>query len=214
MIADAIRAQLQNIVRGEGVEGRKDTCSTVRSHLIASFGADPTLKSEFESRSIIKEKQAEFLIAYAEKTGLLLPSLPPESEYLTRGGESQIYLAPDWLNVIKTNDAVYYATWLEYFNSLVIHNLIFPDTAYSLLGFMKSDEQLTAVVKQPFVLGGQAKLADIKETLSFNGFTNTRRQDYYNEEFGLILEDMHDENVIEEDGILFFIDTVFYIMKK
>jgi AcrR family transcriptional regulator len=44
-------------------------------------------------------------------------------------------------------------------------------------------------------------------------FINTKRQDYYNEEFDLLLEDMHDENVIAKEGLLFFIDTVFYIME-
>jgi hypothetical protein len=33
-------------------------------------------------------------------------------------------------------------------------------------------------------------------------------------EFGLILEDMHDENVIAKNDVLFFIDTVFYIMER
>ena len=51
-----------------------------------------------------------------------------------------------------------------------------------------------------------------KDLLSFNGFENTKRQDYYNKEFGLVLEDMHDENVIARQDVLFFIDTVFYIM--
>jgi hypothetical protein len=46
--------------------------------------------------------------------------------------------------------------------------------------------------------------------LAYNGFENTRRNDYYNKELGLILEDMHDENVIANSDTLFFIDTVFY----
>jgi hypothetical protein len=29
-----------------------------------------------------------------------------------------------------------------------------------------------------------------------------------------VLEDMHDENVIARNDLLFFIDTVFYVMKK
>jgi hypothetical protein len=37
--------------------------------------------------------------------------------------------------------------------------------------------------------------------------------DYYNEELGLILEDLHDENVLTQNGMLYFIDTVFYIVK-
>lgn len=28
----------------------------------------------------------------------------------------------------------------------------------------------------------------------------------------IMLEDMHDENVIAKEGLLFFIDTVFYIL--
>src|SRR5882762_8189368 len=111
------------------------------------------------------------------------------------GGESEVYLAADKLNAIKVNNAIYYATWTEYFNSLVIHNLLFPNTAYSFLGFMENIGSLCVMLQQPFIEGGQADLKDIKELLTFNGFVNTKRQDYYNKEFGLILEDMHDENV-------------------
>ncbi|GEP98783.1 hypothetical protein CCY01nite_50430 [Chitinophaga cymbidii] len=143
-----------------------------------------------------------------------MSALPEGGQYLTRGGESEIYLAPDYRHVIKVNDAVYYATWAEYFNSLVIHNLLFPSTAYELLGFTAGkDEALCAVLRQPFIEGGQADLANIRELLTFNGFQNTRRQDYFNEEFGLLLEDMHDENVIAKDDVLFFIDTVFYLLE-
>jgi len=141
-----------------------------------------------------------------------LTSLPKDNEYLTRGGEAEIYLARHKVNVIKINDAVYYATWTEYFNSLILHNLLFPNTNYTLLGFMEHKGIFCAVLEQPFVEGQQARLEDIKELLTFNGFINSKRQDYYNEEFGLILEDMHDENVISRENVLFFIDTVFYIV--
>jgi len=80
--------------------------------------------------------------------------LPSGSEYVTRGGESQVYFAGDKLNVIKVNDAIYYATWTEYFNSLVIHNLFFPNTAYSLLGFMENAGSLCVILQQPYVRRG------------------------------------------------------------
>jgi hypothetical protein len=144
MISDEIREKLQNIVRGACLEGTADRCSTVRNHLIEGFGTSPTVKGEFESRSIIKEKQIEFLKTYAKESGLWLESLAPQPEYLTKGGESKVYLAAGGLNVIKVNDAVYYATWAEYFNSLVLHNLLFPNTTYSLLGFIENDGKLNA----------------------------------------------------------------------
>ncbi|AEW00906.1 hypothetical protein Niako_4650 [Niastella koreensis GR20-10] len=215
MISDEIRQKLQNIVRGDVLEGQKDHCTAIRNLLCQSFGSNPTIKKEFESRSIVKEEQARFIKAYAEDKRLWMQSLPAGSQYLTEGGESKIYLAPDQLHVIKNNDAVYYATWLEYFNSLVIHNLLFPNTAYELVGFtMGKEGELRAVVLQRFIEGEQADLADIKDHLIFNGFAHTKRQDYFNTEFGLILEDMHDENVIARNDVLFFIDTVFYITER
>ncbi len=214
MIPDEIREKLQDIVNGTCLPGPTDNCSTVRNLLIESFGASPTIKSEFESRAILKEKQVGFLIAWAKESNLWLKALPGNSAYLTKGGESKIYLVANGLNVVKVNDAIYYATWTEYFNSLVLHNLFFPNTAYTLLGFMEDDGRLHAVLQQPFVEGQQARLDDIREILNFNGFENVKRQDYKNNEFHLLLEDMHDENVIAREELLFFIDTVFYIMAK
>ncbi len=212
MIDDESRQKLQNIVRGTRLQGATDRCSKIRNILIGSFGADPTVKSEFESRAIIKERQVDFLKSYAKETNLYLDSLPSGIEYIAQGGESKVYLSADKLNVIKANDAVYYATWTEYFDSLTIHNLLFPNTAYSLLGFIENGDSMFAVLQQPFIKGEQATLESIRELLTFNGFANTRRQDYFSKDFGLLLEDMHDENVIANGNLLFFIDTVFYIV--
>lgn len=178
MISHEIRSKLQNIVNGTRFEGPTDNCTTVRNLLIEGFGTGSTVKSEFESRAVVKEKQANFLRAWAEEMGIGLDNLPIGSEYLTKGGESKIYLAPDRLNVIKVNDAIYYATWDEYLNSLLLHNLLFPNTTYSLIGFTETDNGLSAVLQQPFIEGEQARLDDIKELLSYNGFENTKRQDH------------------------------------
>jgi len=212
MISDEIRQKLQNIVRGELHQGQSDACTTVRDLLCKSFGASPTVKSEFESRTIVKEKQVGFLRSYAQNAGLWMEALPQGSQYLTEGGESKVYLSENGRFVFKVNDAGYYATWTEYFNSLLLHNLLFSNSTYVLIGFTEIDERLFAVVQQPFVEGDQAALEHIEEFLGFNGFLKTKRQDYYNDEFGLVLEDMHDENVIAKNNILFFIDTVFYIL--
>jgi hypothetical protein len=118
MISNEIREKLQDIVRGTCLQEAADRCSTVRNLLIESFGTGSTIKSEFESRAIVKKEQANFLRSWAEEAGLWLSGLQPESAYLTRGRESKVYLAADRLNVIKVNDAIYFATWSEYFNSL------------------------------------------------------------------------------------------------
>jgi hypothetical protein len=66
MICDEIKQKLQHIVRGACLQGTTDRCSSIRNLLIQGFGADPTVKSQFESRAIVKEKQNSFLKSYAE----------------------------------------------------------------------------------------------------------------------------------------------------
>ena|SRR5579859_609700 len=211
MLSDDTRKRLENIVKGIVLEGKEDNCTAARNLLCASFRTSTTVKKDFDSQLLVKKEQAEFLKRLASTKNWWTPDLPNETSFLTRGGEAQIYLAPDHRNVIKINDAVYYATWLEFFNSLVIHNLLFEETAYTFLGFTEKDDSLLAVLRQPFIASdAPVDLDDVKKLLAFNGFENTRRNDYFNKELGLILEDMHDENIIVNSNTLFFIDTVFY----
>ncbi len=212
MYSDDIKRELENIVRGTLLERKSDYLTATRNYLCASFGTSAKVERNFEHQSKIKKEQAEILKTFAQQKGLWFPNLPNENRYLSEGGEAKIYFDSDNRSVVKLNDAIYYNTWLDYLNSVLIHNLLFTDTAYEMLGFKESNGDLHAIVKQPFIISDQpVNLEDVRELLIYNGFKNTRRNDYYNEELGLILEDIHDENVISHSNKLFFIDTVFYI---
>jgi hypothetical protein len=211
MLSDDTRKKLENIVSGIILEGEKDNCTATRNLLCASFRTSTTVKKDFEGQSIVKKEQTELLRRYCTEKSGWVQNLPDDSQFLTRGGEAQVYLNTDNKSVIKLNDAIYYATWLEFFNSLVIHNLLFTDTAYNFIGFTEKSNILQAVLEQAFIASdAPVDLSDVKKLLAYNGFENTRRNDYYNKELGLILEDMHDENIIVNSDTLFFIDTVFY----
>jgi hypothetical protein len=214
MLPDDTRSKIENITAGIILEGSVDNCTALRNLLCSSFPTSTTVKKDFESKAIIKEKQAVVLEGYSTSNNLWISDLPKEDRYLTRGGEAKVYLGSDNKSVIKLNDAIYYATWLELFNSIVLHNLIFTNTAYTFIGFTKQDNVLYAVLKQPFIISdAHVELEDIEKFLDFNGFVNSKRHDYVHEELGLILEDMHDENIIVNSEILFFIDTVFYTVR-
>ena len=136
MFSNDTRKRLENIVKGIVLEGEEDNCKTVRNLLCASFRTSTTVKEDFEGQSVVKEEQARFLRQHsALRNWWMQHDLPDESSFLTRGGEAQIYLAPDGVNVIKVNDAIYYATWLKIFNSLIIQSLFFEESAYIFLGF-------------------------------------------------------------------------------
>lgn len=130
---------------------------------------------------------------------------------MTLGAEQKVYLK-DSRSVIKLNDAIYYLSWVDYFVSLLLNNHFFPDTAYNLLGFFESESIIYAVVEQPFVKADEpTDLAFVEQFLNSNGFQKIRNNDYFNPELGIILEDLHDENVLTYKGVLYFIDTVFYL---
>jgi hypothetical protein len=93
-----------------------------------------------------------------------------------------------------------------------LHNYFFPDTADKLIGFTKDNHIVYAVVQQSYVaITAITDLNQVKEFLTLNGFENNRNNDYINPELGIILEDLHDENVLTRNEVLYFKDTVFYL---
>lgn len=97
----------------------------------------------------------------------------------------------------------------------MLNNFFFPDTAYNLLGFYKNEKALYAVVEQNFVIAKEkTNLINVKLFLENSGFINKKNNDYFHPEWGIILEDLHDENVITQDYTLKFIDTVFYLTEQ
>jgi len=211
MLADDTKKKIENITSGAIIEWQADNCTTIRNLLCAGYRTSTTVKKEFESNAIIKKEQAQLIEQFCKEKGLWVDELPDEDRFLAAGGEAKVYFNTHDLTVTKLNDGVYYATWLEFLNSILLHNVIFSNTSYTLKGFTNKNDKLLAMLEQPFVAcDEQADLNDIKEFLEYNGFINTKRQDYIHHELGLILEDMHDENVLVCRETLFFIDSVFY----
>ena len=133
--------------------------------------------------------------------------------YLTEGLEQKVYRC-NANSVIKLNTSVYYSSWQSYLHSLLLNNYFFPETAYELIGFIRRNDELNAVVKQPFVKATEATdLELVKQFMAANGFVHTKNNDYRNDELGIKLEDLHEENVLTNEGILQFIDTVFYLTR-
>lgn len=176
----------------------------VRKGKAAGFGA--------EENKLVKEQEAAIILNYAEANDFFVSDIDL-SRYLAEGAEQKVYLNEDGLSVTKLNDSVFYETWTDYFNSLLLHNFFFPATSYELIGFSVKHNHLYAAVKQPFIqLSDSTEIEEVKALMASNGFVNNRNNGYLNANLGIIAEDLHDENVLNNNGILFFIDTVFYLM--
>lgn len=147
MLPDDTRIKIENIVSGNVIAGREDHCTTIRNLLCSRYPTSKVVKSNFECNAVVKKEQARLIEVYCNEHHFWLQDIPQEDHFLTRGGEARVYIDSDSRHVIKLNDAVYYATWLEFFNSILLHNLIFTNTAYELIGFLKDNDALHAILR-------------------------------------------------------------------
>ncbi|MEP7236504.1 MAG: hypothetical protein ABI685_01520 [Ferruginibacter sp.] len=203
----SVKYELQSIISGISDHTATDFIQAAAHYLSESKKAGRSAqKSE-----LTKEQETEKLIDWIRSTDFWFTQFE-ESRFIARGAEQAVYLHTDARYVYKLNDSIFYQFWLDYFYSLLIHNYFFPQTAYQLIGFYLKDDILYAVVKQPFIeITEQTDLAAVRQFLHDNGFQVKKNNDYFNADAGIILEDLHDENVLTNNGIFFFIDTVFYL---
>lgn len=204
-----LKNELHDIISGKSQVRFGAVIQTITRYL--SDGAQTS--SETEGAKQIREQETKKLEEFIFENNLWIEDLD-FSQYVSEGAEQRVFLK-DSEHVIKLNDAIYYTSWVDYFNNLLIHNFFFQDTAYELMGFIKEENKIYAVVQQSYVAITQnTDLDKVKQFMKSNGFINIRNNDYFNPDLGLILEDLHDENVLTRDEILYFIDTVFYISKE
>lgn len=200
-----LKKEIYDVITGKSTVRFGATIQTITNYLGKSASAGSAIKDSKQ----VREEEAEKLKSFITKNNLWINPID-FSLYVSEGAEQRVYLK-DSRHVLKLNDAIYYKKWIDYFHSLLLHNYFFSDTAYELIGFTKENGVLYAVVQQAFVNTTQTtNLNQVKVFLEENGFQNNRNNDYINHALGIILEDLHDENVLTQNDMLYFIDTVFY----
>jgi hypothetical protein len=205
-----MKHELQNIISGKSQVRHGDAIQAVANYLRRSKSSGCETKDSKQ----IKSEETEIIKQFCNQNNFWNVNINIDS-YVSSGAEQKVYLHQDEFTVFKLNDSIYYLSWEDYFNNLLFNNFFFPDTAYQLVGFYKSEAILYAVVEQDFIkFDTLTELENVKKFLNENGFENTRNNDYLHPELGIILEDLHDENVLTLEGNLYFIDTVFYLTEQ
>ena len=133
------------------------------------------------------------------------------------GGEHQVYQ----INGVfyKRNNLAFHTSYLEYFERLVMHNYLFPDTLYVFEGLTLVQEpddeypQLRPVVSQKALRAIRGATRDEVETLMNQlGFVRRYEDNYVNTDQTLFIEDLHDQNVlVDATGDLLVFDPVIYL---
>lgn len=158
-----------------------------------------------------KEAETKALIRFCTEKNLWFEKLE-FSKFIDEGAEQKVFFDVENLRVVKLNDGIFYVNWRQYLESLIIHNLLFSNTKYELLGFLKINEILYSVVNQIYIEPDRpTSIQDIQKLMNENGFDVKKNNDYIHYNLGLIIEDLHEENVLTRENTLFFIDTVIYL---
>jgi hypothetical protein len=206
MSYNATKQHIRDVLSGKSRIRNGEPIQTIACFLRSSQKANRISESEQQ----IKKQEATRLIDFAKKNDLWFSRFDA-SNYISEGAEQKVYLMNSY-QVFKLNDSIYFTSWLDYLNNLLLHNFFFEDTSYELIGFTSLNNTLYSLVKQNYIqITEPTDLNVVKQFLETNGFQNIRNHDYYNPNLGIILEDLHDENVLVNNGIYYFIDTVFYL---
>ncbi len=206
----SIKDELQYIISGNGSVGNGKVIQSITEYIRREKEAI----SNLAEGAFNKNKETQILKGFISHSNLWYSDID-DTKYIGEGAEQKIYEFSDPNFILKLNDTIYYSFWEDYFNNLLIHNYFFPHLAYELLGFHEMNAKLYVVVKQPFVIATEStNLQNVSDFLKVNGFLNKKDNDYFHPDLGIILEDLHDENVLTSGGVLQFIDTVFFLTDK
>ena len=202
-----LKHELRNLLSGTGKTKQENHIQAIAGYLAAG----KTAGEKTEIAKLTKQEETKLITEYVNLHHHWDTRID-ESRFIAEGAEQKVYLSKEGNDLIKLNSGVFYYNWSDYLNSLLIHNFFFPATEYTLSGFLKHEDELYATVQQPYISANEiTDLKNVKAFMESNGFILKKNNDYYSESLGLIAEDLHDENVLTKDGVLFFIDTVFYI---
>jgi hypothetical protein len=203
----SLKNELQNIIAGKIVQSQSYSIQAAKAHIISrtqSGGESKITKSDRAEEERALREYASVNKLFVDKKSI--------GVYITEGAEQKVFFKESETILYKIADAIFYINWIDYLNNLLLHNYFFPDTAYTIYGFLEEEDKLYIVLSQQFVTETTPTNLDIvKNHLLVNGFLHKKNNDYYHPNLGVILEDLHDENVLTNDGVLFFVDTVFYI---
>ena len=190
----------------------------VHEAVAATGQTEPTTADErWEIHQIIRPWEKEALLQWAVISDEILDEHEFTQNWLAygevEGGEHQIYQNEGYF--LKRNNLLYHTNWLEYFHRIVLHNWLFPETSIHFEGLMLVDDELQPVITQKAFLATRgANRNEVEAEMERRGFYRRKADNYYNPDLGVLVEDLHDENVlVSPKGSLLIFDPVIYLAK-
>ena len=134
-------------------------------------------------------------------------------DFFDRGSENEVYLSPDGTDIIKLNDFRYSDDNLTpFFERIKAHNKYFDACPYRMIGFAENREgNVCAVLVQPFIAKARlATMQEIHDEFIRLGFHPEDNDGYYTNGQHDIFDAVDGNVLIDDDGHLYFIDTIIF----
>ena len=156
-----------------------------------------------------KRGQTKELINFANSNNLWISLSNLNVEFLSKGGENEVYTGNKDNIVIKLNNFEYAGDDLEnFFIRINAHNKLFGNVPYQMIGFAyNGKKEFCAVLIQPYILAEREATEDeIAAYMEALGFEMDYYDGYHNSEYEVF--DVVPNNVLYGiDGNLYFINT-------
>ncbi|GHT75462.1 hypothetical protein AGMMS50262_10840 [Bacteroidia bacterium] len=217
---DSIRKTTAEIIAGsrqicrlisEGENGRiAGGIRNVEASCVIGTEKDTDLSDTSEQQSLIQENLLE---NYAKNEGIWFEYSEIKTVWnridIKQSTEAEIYEDENQAYIRKVFYYLNSDTPLEFLdNRISLHNALFPETKYELIGFTKSIKGFAFILKQLFIIGRETTKEDNLDSFMLRmGFEKTGFNCFQN---GIIeIADLHGGNVLKGiDGNFYFIDTI------
>jgi hypothetical protein len=167
----------------------------------------------------IKPIEADLLLKWAKKTGVLLDNDEFDRRWEQDGRkgetENELYYDEASHRWFKRNNMFMHVNYLEFLHRMALHNYLFPEAPVKLEGFVLNQDVLMPVMSQPHVRAERgATKQEVIKYMQKLGFKHKTGVDFYNPDTGVIVEDLHDENVLvdpENPDHMYIVDPIIFL---
>ena len=117
-----VKHELQNILSGKSSNSNNAPIQTISRLLRRHEKTSPMAEEKHQN----KAQETKQIIDFARENDWIYNEIN-EQDFVSSGAEQKVYIK-NKRQVIKLNDAIYYASWEDYFHSLLLYNFFFSDS--------------------------------------------------------------------------------------
>lgn len=185
-------------------------CQNAKASLFlrASLGANATHQTTIDAR----QRQEKALTQFAKTTNIWYKNAEKQfGNYIGNGAEQYVYFTGNG-KVTKINNIQFHDTALGFLDRLALHNYIFPEAPYNLIGFtINQFGDFSAITEQAFVIAQRgATRNEMKNYMAKLGYQYIGGNSYLNKDY--FIDDLHPGNaLITPNGNIAVIDPIIYL---